>query len=397
MLAASTTLSAGGYKLTTSSLNGTALSSANVANAHGADAAYYNPANMVFNGGNNDFEADLTYIGLPPIEYTPDAAAAISSESESAFIPTFHYVSAPMGRVRAGLAVVTPAGLTKRWEEQPARFYANEYSLMAVEFNPTLAVAVSAQVSVAFGARFVYSEAKAKGDGAGLPGADPRSGISRSMEGDSVDAGYNLALSYRPLDSLSLAATYRSKVNLTLEGEASVDIGAYHADTKGSVESLLPAAFSLAAAYRFDTDTTLEFVYERTFWSENKSLDFEYDDAVVESVLGAPIDKNWNDTSTYRLGLTRAYANWSVMAGTFYDETPIPDATLNFEAPDADSYGVSLGGRYRFGSAWEIGLSGMYVVKKDRSVSSPPNENGIDGEFSNAKAYLVTAGVGYRF
>jgi len=388
LLAASTAATAGGYKITTSSLNGTALSSANVANAHGADAAYYNPANMVYNSENNELEADLTYIGLPPIEYTPDGGTTISSKSEGAFIPTLHYVSQPLGRVRLGLAVVVPAGLTKRWEDQPARFYANEYSLTAVEANPTVAFAFNEKLSIAAGVRVVYSEATAKGDGAG---------IVRSMEGDSLDAGYNLALSYRPLDTLALAATYRSKVRLTLEGEASVDIGAYHSDTKGSVESLLPAAFSLAAAYRFNEETTLEFVYERTFWSENESLDFEYEDPFVESVLGAPINKNWNDTNTYRLGLIRVYTNWRVMAGTFYDETPVPEATLNFEAPDADSYGLSLGGRYSLGQHWSLGLSGMYQVKKDRSVSSPPNENGIDGEFSNAKGYIVTTGIGYSF
>jgi len=397
LFAASTAATAGGYKITTSSLNATALSSANVANANGADAAYYNPANMLYNSKSNDLEADLTYIGLPPIEYTSDAGTTISSKSEGAFIPTLHYVSEPIGRIRLGLAVVVPAGLTKRWEDQPARFYANEYSLTAVEANPTVAVAINEKLSIAAGVRVVYSEATAKGDGAGLPVLDPRSAITRSMDGDSLDAGYNLALSYRPLDAVAMAATYRSKVRLTLEGDASVDIGAYHSDTTGSVESLLPAAFSLAAAYRFNGETTLEFVYERTFWSENESLDFEYEDAFVESILGAPINKNWNDTNTYRLGLTRIYTNWRVMAGTFYDETPVPEATLNFEAPDADSYGLSLGGRYSFGQHWSLGLSGMYQVKKDRSVSSPPNENGIDGEFSNAKAYIVTTGIGYSF
>ncbi|MDA3945452.1 MAG: outer membrane protein transport protein [Helicobacteraceae bacterium] len=397
MLAASTTSIAGGYKLTTSSLNGTALSSANVANAHGADAAYYNPANMSFNGKNNDFELDLTYIGLPPIDYTSSSGTTISSESESAVIPTLHYVSQPFGRVRVGLSVVTPAGLTKRWEDQPARFYANEYSLKAVELNPTLAVAISENLSVAAGIRFVYSKATAKGDGDGLPTSNPYSTISREMEGDSIDTGYNLALSYHPLDSLSFAATYRSKINLTLEGEASVDIDTYHADTAGSVESMLPAALVLAAAYHFEKDTTLEFLYERTFWSANKSLDFEYDDAVVESVLGAPIEKNWNDTSTYRLGLTQKYTNWSVMAGTFYDETPAPDATLGYDSPDADSYGFSLGGRYQLGQEWSLGLSGLYLTKKDRTVTAPPNSSGIDGEFTNSKAYIVTTGISYSF
>ncbi len=42
-------LMAGGYKIPDNSINSTAPPAAYVANAHGADAAYFNPAAMVFN------------------------------------------------------------------------------------------------------------------------------------------------------------------------------------------------------------------------------------------------------------------------------------------------------------------------------------------------------------
>ena len=44
----STILMAGGYKIPEVSLNAVALGAANVAHSNGADAAYYNPANMAF-------------------------------------------------------------------------------------------------------------------------------------------------------------------------------------------------------------------------------------------------------------------------------------------------------------------------------------------------------------
>ena len=47
-LAACTSLYSAGYKIPEQSLNAVALSAAYIANANGADAAYYNPANMVF-------------------------------------------------------------------------------------------------------------------------------------------------------------------------------------------------------------------------------------------------------------------------------------------------------------------------------------------------------------
>ena len=62
-------LFANGYKIPEQSLSGMALSAANVANAKGADASYYNPANMVFNSNKNSFELLMTYIHLPKVKF----------------------------------------------------------------------------------------------------------------------------------------------------------------------------------------------------------------------------------------------------------------------------------------------------------------------------------------
>ncbi len=67
---ASATLMAGGYAIPESSINATALSAAYVANAHGADAAYYNPAAMVYNEDAGLLEVDATYIHLTPIDFS---------------------------------------------------------------------------------------------------------------------------------------------------------------------------------------------------------------------------------------------------------------------------------------------------------------------------------------
>jgi long-chain fatty acid transport protein len=162
-----------------------------------------------------------------------------------------------------------------------------------------------------------------------------------------------------------------------------------------SVTVPIPAALNLAAAYTFDTGTTVEAVFERTFWSAYKSLDFEYDGTVnnATNFFGAPIPKNWENTNCYRLGVTQEYDKWTAMAGIGYSETPVPESTLGYELPDSDDWMVSLGGRYQLDEDWNIGLAGLIDVKKSREV----HNSSINGEFSNARAYLVTAGIGYRF
>ena len=418
-LAASTALMAAGYKVPESSLDAVALSAANVAYADGADAAYYNPANMVWNDDANMMEAGLIYIGLSKVKYKGTATLTgpvqndIDSKAENFVVPHFHYVAPKLGNFRVGLSIVPPAGLSKRWDDQPGRFYSQEYTLETVDINPSLAIAVDEKLAVALGVRLVHSSGVVKGNGSGLSTGLAYDSMNRDMTGDTFEFGYNLALSYRPTDSLSLATTYRSKVDLNVEGDGKVSnnagfvlvngvptaVPAVNYDGKVNVALPLPATLSLAAAYTFQSDTTVEFVYERTFWSSYKELDFDYpDDPFAEAVFGGTINKNWNDTSSYRLGITQEYDKWTAMFGALYDYTPIPDETLNFETPDSDSYSFSLGGRYAVDETWSVGLAGLMSIRDDRTLdASSANESGLVGTFSNSKVYLLSAGVEYKF
>ncbi|GMB92619.1 Outer membrane protein P1 OmpP1 [Helicobacter bizzozeronii] len=66
-------LRANGFKISEQSLNGTALGSAYIAGARGADASYYNPANMGFSNdwGENqsEFEVTSTVINIPAFKF----------------------------------------------------------------------------------------------------------------------------------------------------------------------------------------------------------------------------------------------------------------------------------------------------------------------------------------
>ncbi|HZF71523.1 OmpP1/FadL family transporter [Sulfuricurvum sp.] len=397
--AAAATVMAGGYAIPESSINATALSAAYVANAHGADAAYYNPAAMVYNDDANLLEVDATYIGLSSIDFS-GTTGDYSSKKENFIIPTMHFSSKKLGErgARIGFSIVVPAGLSKRWESAVPKSSAEEFTLQTVELNPSLAVPLSDTVSMAAGFRIVNTHGVVKSN-------TGTSQITRDLNGDSVDVGYNLALNYRPQPNLSLAATYRSKVDLTVVGNATLNylpsLSPSHVSYTGSASVTVPApaTLNIAAAYTFGSGTTLEAVYEKTFWSAYKSLDFDYDGTVNTATLlfGAPIAKNWVNTDSYRLGLTQKYDKWTAMAGVAYDETPVPNATLGYELPDSDAWIVSLGGRYKIDESWNIGLAGLLDMKQNREVHQSTGSNPINGEFTKARAYLVTAGIEYRF
>lgn len=402
-LMASSILMAGGYKIPENSLNAVALSAANIAHNKSADTAYYNPANMVFMEDKHNMELDLTYIGLEAVEYkgrvSNSGPYSLESKKEPFIIPTLHYVSGKAGETRIGLSIVAPAGLSKRWDSEPAKTSAKEFTLEIIEINPTVAFAINDKLSFALGFRIVHNSGIVKSSGTAQVAPATYSKITRDMTGDGFDYGYNLALAYKPTKELELAVTYRSNINLTSRGDAqlssSIDGATY--DGGGEVSIPLPALLCAAVAYTFPSKTTIEFVYERAMWSAYENLDFDYDRDLGSPILTGAFDnpkpKNWKDTSTFRLGITQELNEITLMAGAVYDNSPAPDETLGFELPDSDSFALSLGGRYKISDSMEVGLAALYSMRESRKVKN----SSIDGEFSGGNVLIVSTGLSYKF
>ncbi|WP_366755891.1 outer membrane protein transport protein [Sulfurimonas sp.] len=244
-----------------------------------------------------------------------------------------------------------------------------------MEINPSVAIPVNDKLSLAFGFRIVKSEGVVET-------------AYYKMTGDSIDYGYNLALSYKATTDLEMAMTYRSQINLTEEGTSELTAGGTY-DVSLTVP--LPAVASFAVAYTLPAKTTVEFVYERTMWSAYKAIDFEYSNSTVESAYGNPVEKNWNDTNTFRLGLTKELDTMTLMAGIVYDESPVPDDTIAYELPDSNSLGLSIGGRYNINKQVDLGLAALYSMRESRDSADGT------GEFSGGNVLMVSAGVGYKF
>ena len=395
-LSLGSSLIAGGYKIPETSLNSVALSAATVAHSNSADAAYYNPANMIFMKNENVLEANLIYIGLSDVNYkgsytnslgTTTTGYNIESKRENFLVPSLHYVSEDFSGARFALSVISPAGLSKRWNSAPAIYSAEEFTLKTVEVNPSVAFPIGDNAAFAVGVRAIYSEGVVKSSS---------SVASRDMSGDSIDFGYNLALSYKPTSELGLALTYRSKIDLSVEGDAALSYLTNSSTSSASVSVPAPALLNLALSYTLPSDTTIEFVYERNYWHSYRELDFNYGSGVnpvANIVFGAPIAKNWKDTDVFRFGITQKLDKLALMGGFVIDKTPAPNATIGFELPDSDSVSVSFGTRYPISEKINIGLAALYSMREDRTVLN----SAINGEFKDSSVLIISSALEYRF
>ena len=405
---ASSMIMAGGYKLPEQSINSMALAAAYVAHTTGADAAYYNPANMSFMGDKQYVEGAITLVHLPSNVYTSVGPFSGESETENLLVPNIHYVSAPMGDFRWGASLTVPGGLTKRWETPFQKLSAEEFTLEVIEFSPSLSYKIADDISVAGGVRMIYSKGVVKSDGADFSAAtgNPLANVARDMEGDNIAFGYNLALTYKPTTDINFAITYRSNVDLDEEGTAKLSAGGqtiYNGDASVSVP--LPATLNIAVSKTWEDKFTLEFDYERAFWSEYDELDFNYGGANIgplTPVFDDPKARDWKDVDIFRVGATvKVDEKITAMMGFSIDNSPAPVETLGFELPDSDSKNFSMGFRYQQSENLSWGAAFLWSSKDDISVApgvnTDVNPTPLTAKFSDGGAFLTTLGVAYEF
>jgi long-chain fatty acid transport protein len=386
---------ASGWRIPEQSVDSTAKVGANIASSTRADAAYFNPANMAWMADTFHAQLDATYIYLSAIEYDDARNAFFDGESEEEHFlaPTGFLVSPSYGGARFGLSITEPFGLSKRWKDPYPKAVAEEFSLTVIEVNPTVSYSFGKMVSVAAGPRMLYADAKVKSDASGL--GTP---LSRNLEDDIVEWGWNAAISVKPIDKLNISATYRSNVDLDFEdNSAELNLLGRRLTLNADVSIPAPAVFALSVAYDVLANLNVELTWDRTFWSEYENLDFNFTPAIPGNPFEPAQVRDWDDTDAFRIGLTYgATKSLDLMVGFGYDKNPEPTATVGFELPDSDAWLYSIGAQYKISDKMDVGMALLYDYKETREVQVRPTDR-VYGEFTDASALLVTVGVNYRF
>ncbi len=400
------------YRIPEQSTNSVALGGAYVAHTMGPDTAYFNPAAMSWQEDAGQVELSLAYINLRSIDYDDNRSSTLDgdSDTEHFFLPLVHMVSKDYNNFRFGFSLAYPAGLTKRWSEPFPTGVSDEFTLKVIELNPSISYKMCEHFSVAAGFRFLYADGTVKSKARNPPYPLPSgTTLSRDLDGDAKEIGYNLAMSLRPTDNWAIGVTYRSKVNLDLRADNAKlkfhdangnPIVPDYRDT-GRVSVPVPAVVAIGTSYTFFDKTTVELAWDRTFWSKYDHLDFEYDQDFDFAghpfqAFDRPSEKDWRNSDTYRIGIThRCTDRFTAMCGFAIDSNPIPERNLNFEMPDSDAKLYSIGGRYQYSEKLSIGAGYLFYDKKSRNIRN--NDNGIDGEFDGAGAHALNLGINYIF
>ncbi|MCD8212746.1 MAG: outer membrane protein transport protein [Campylobacter sp.] len=341
---------------------------------------------------------------MDELKFKNDNGNSYKSRNFDSLAGTFSFVSPEFyENWRFGLALAVPAAVGMAWADPDTAFAAKRFKLQVVELNPTVAYRINDGLAVAVGARAVYSKGKVAND-FGQVGM-------RELDGDSIDYGYNLAATYRPIEELSFAVTYRSKVDLTIKGDAvgkfNLPIPNSNYDGAASVEIPLPAQLVLATAYKYQ-NATLLLAFERTYWSKFKGYDFEYPDKTAgnlssplfNGLMDAPTVRKYKDSNTYRIGLAYDINDkLRFMGGFVYDEDVSDGKNTSLELPNTISKAYSFGVNYKISEQFEVALGYVYQDRKAKRISDIPNSTTtvMNGEFGRGSIQIVGTSFKYNF
>jgi long-chain fatty acid transport protein len=420
---------AGGFALIEQSVSSMGTAYANgSAGIDDASTIFFNPASMSRLDGKNvsggahivrsdvDFSGKAYYNPENPAYYQPPlnnfnlAGQPIQGKTHddlgmTAVIPHAAYSHQYNDQLWFGLTVNTPYGLRTEYSDNwVGRYNAIKSDLTTVNINPSIAWKIDEHASVGFGVSAMYADGELTSavDGlfVGAPGVDGKA----KLTGDDWGYGYNLGVLLTPTESTRLGIAYRSKVNLTIKGDAEVSgLGAFDYKQNAKLDLSLPDSLSLSGLHQLNPKWAIMADITWTKWSSLNQLDVQIQDG-SQSVT--PLQ--WNDTTRYAIGATYKYSeSWLFRSGVAFDQTPVPNAQLRTaRIPDADRTWLAIGANYKYNKqlSFDLGYAHLFVDNPDINSSDAYDPgtglhtgfHTLDGSY-DASVDILSAQVNWKF
>lgn len=338
-----------------------AMGRANAFSAHANDptALFYNPAGI---GRLEGTQVSLGTTLIAPTTTFENFVSGNSTDTEAAvfYPPTLYVTHELSSNMAAGLGVFVPFGLSTEWPDDWEGRYLTTFSeINTLYINPNLVWKSTSGLYVAAGLTFVPSDVTLRSKVPPLPDSD------MEIEADGDGWGYNLAI-LAPLPArTSLGVSFRSAVKVDYSGDTTLSPSGLPDQVQSSLT--FPPILTVGIAHQLTEVFTIEADWNWVGWStiDEVTIDFAGQPASGDSVT----PKDWENSSSLRVGLERVFERSSLRAGYAYDVTPIPDETIDPSLADSDKQTFALGWGYRF-TCVTVDLAYMFIRSRDRGVAN---------------------------
>ncbi|WP_458735165.1 outer membrane protein transport protein [Zobellella taiwanensis] len=206
----------------------------------------------------------------------PNSGLPTSSDdiADDAVVPFFYYVQPINEQWFAGLGIFTNYGLSTTFQDNHyAGQAAGKTALTTVNINPNVAFKVNENFSVGGGLNAVYADAEFVRHFGYFPTQPiPATTEVKRLEGDDWGYGWNIGLLLEADENNRWALTYRSEIDLTLEGNYSDQQPGGLGSRPGKLDLTLPAIAELSGFHQIKPDWAVHYGIMWTEWSSFKEL-----------------------------------------------------------------------------------------------------------------------------
>lgn len=399
LISSAAVVEAGGFKIPDQSTRPMGMLDAFIAGADDASSIYYNPAGIArLEGpqaiGNLYFAKSWSRYDGP--------GGSDWSDGRYYVVPNL-YVATPVPRIPnlfAGIGVYSPFGLGSKWgDDSPVRYDTTLSEIRLINVNPTIAWKINDRAALGFGINYFNSRVILRRSNDYAPFPDGKT----DFDADGDGWGYNLGLQVALTDTLRLGVTYRSQVNVEYTGDVhikgvpvSVDppvFETFRTDIESKIK--FPQQVAVGLSWQATPKLRLELAAEWQNWKVRDRQDIQTDGIPGLLPPTITIPANWKNSMVVMLGAEYELSDkWTLRAGYGWNQTPVPDETVDPSIPNGDVHAVSAGAGYRFNDAVRVDLAGIFAYGEPRTIRNDFAPD--DSDYDTYSAYL-SFGLTYDF
>lgn len=344
----------------------------------------------------------LTAQQLQALGMSTDASDIAPSE----VVPNFHIVHPVNDKWALGLSTFSNFGLSTEFPENSAAgSIGGETKLITVNFNGNAAYKIDENWSIGIGLNGVYADADlTRYAGAGyLTSSLLNSPQDKAAElaGDGWGFGWNVGVLWELDEDNRFGLTYRSKVDITLEGDykgiSTILTGKSGQNVPGELELNLPEIAEFSGFHQLNDTFAVHYSVMYIGWDSFQELKATSSDCIdpLTNTAGQCLqkDEKWDNSWRYAIGATYTVNDqWALRAGFAYDESPVPAEHRTLSIPDSDRYWWSAGTTYAAND--NLSLDFGFAFLNGDSVEG--NEDGFKFT-AGGDAFIYGAQVNYVF
>jgi len=390
---------AGGFQVNLQGTKQTGMGHLGTSFYLGASSAYFNPAMMGL--GEKKFNLEVGASGIIGTVAFQDQQTGLTETTDNPLgTPAYLYATYEITeKITAGLAIYTPFGNSVNWgDDWSGQNLIQEITLAAVYIQPTVSYQIDEKLSVGGGLTYVLGGVDINRAVPAPIGNDNSVNLSTQF-GEATGFGFNAGIHYQATEKLSVGFSYRSQVDIELNGgsanfEVADALESSFPDQEFSSELPLPSTTTIGFAYQVNEKLLVSVEASYVDWDAYESLDFDFSNNTA-SLEDSKNPRNYESQIIYRIGAQYMVSDkLHVRGGVYYDPSPIQDDFFNPETPNTDNLGLTTGLTYNVSDKFAVDASFLYIYGFERESQYEPENFG--GKYK-ARSYIPGIGLNYKF